>query len=169
MNRRLFLVWTAFAAGLLAVTLDRPVSAPAAAPLRIGQPAPNFSAPRVGGGALTLAALHGKPVYLNFFASWCAPCQAETASIVGLDEKFSKKGLVVIGVDELENAKTARGFIGKYKIPYEVVTDEGPVGHAYGLLGLPLHVFIDRNGNVKLFRFGEMQPAEIEAAIKSIL
>jgi cytochrome c biogenesis protein CcmG, thiol:disulfide interchange protein DsbE len=135
-----------------------------------GKPAPDFTLPTIDGKTLALASLRGKPVYLNFFASWCGPCNEEAPSIGKLSDKYKAKGLNVIGVDELESVDRGRGFLQKYHLSYVAVVDgDGKMGHDYGTIGLPLHVFIDRAGNVKLLRNGEMTPAEIESAIKSIL
>ncbi len=135
-----------------------------------GDSAPSFDLPRVHGGALSLASLRGKPLYINFFASWCAPCNAEAPSIVELDRKYRPSGLVTLGVDEEENASKTDGFVKKYGLPFDVVLDaDGTMGQNYGAIGLPVHVFIDRSGKISTYRLGEMTPAEIEDAIKKIV
>ncbi|MGP6158874.1 MAG: TlpA family protein disulfide reductase [Vulcanimicrobiaceae bacterium] len=135
-----------------------------------GDAAPAFNLPRLRGGAVSLASLHGKPVYINFFASWCAPCNAEAPSIAQLDRKYRSKGLVTLGVDEEESAARADGFAKKYALPYSVaLDDDGTMGQNYGAVGLPVHVFVDRSGKVSTYRLGEMSPAEIEDAIKKIV
>ncbi|MBV9402830.1 MAG: TlpA family protein disulfide reductase [Candidatus Eremiobacteraeota bacterium] len=157
----------AFAAALF-TTAALPISAFAAA--SVGKPAPSFTAPLASGGKLTLSSLHGKPVYLNFFATWCAPCNAEAPDINALQKQYQRRGFVTIGVDEREDADKAKSFVHKFGLSYKAVVDEnGDVLNPYGAIGLPVHVFIDRRGNVKLIRNGEMSKAEIEAAIKSIL
>jgi cytochrome c biogenesis protein CcmG/thiol:disulfide interchange protein DsbE len=137
----------------------------------VGQPAPAFSLPTVDGKTLTLASLRGKPVYLNFYATWCPPCNEEAPAIGKLSQKFKSRGLVVLGVNELESAQKAREFLTKYHLPYTAVVDaDGKAGEDYGVsIGLPVHVFIDRNGNVKTYRPGEMTPGEIETAIVGIV
>ena len=121
------------------------------------------------GSKFSLSSLKGKPVYLNFFASWCAPCNEEAPSVVSLAKKYHAKGLVVVGVDEQESADKAKGFADKYKMTYPIVLDDGPMGKDYGVLALPVHVFIDRNGKISTYRLGEMNPGEIEDAIKKIV
>ncbi len=136
----------------------------------VGKPAPNFSAPLASGGKLTLSSLHGKPVYLNFFATWCAPCNAEAPDINALQKQYARRGFVTIGVDEREDADKAKSFVHKFALVYKAIVDEnGDVLNPYGAIGLPVHVFIDRRGNVKLIRNGEMSKAEMDSAIKSIL
>jgi len=156
---------TALAAALLAPGTPTPAGIP-----RSGQPAPAFSLPKAaGGGNITLASLKGKPVYLNFFASWCAPCNEEAPSVVELYKKYHSRGLMTLAVNELESPKKALEFAGKYHFPFPVVIDDGKMGKEYGVLAMPVHVFIDRSGKISLYRLGEMTPAEIEAAIKKIL
>src|SRR5438309_1654765 len=76
----------------------------------VGQPAPNWTEPIVPAGTLTLSSLRGKPVYLNFFASWCPPCNDEAPGINELQKQFAARGLRVVGIDVLENAKKAESF-----------------------------------------------------------
>lgn len=141
----------------------------AAAALHAGDAAPGFELPRTSGGSLTLASLKGKPVYLNFFASWCAPCNEEAPSVVHLYKKYHARGLVTVGVDEQEDRAKALEFAKKYGLPFAVVIDDGKMGSSYGAIGLPVHVFIDREGKISTYRLGIMDAAEIEAAIKKAL
>ncbi|MFY9779432.1 MAG: TlpA disulfide reductase family protein [Candidatus Baltobacteraceae bacterium] len=135
-----------------------------------GEAAPGFDLPRLHGGRLSLASLRGKPVYLTFFASWCAPCNAEAPSIAQLDRRFRRKGLVTLGVDEDESAAKAGSFAKKYALPFDVVLDDdGTMGQSYGAVGLPVHVFVDRAGKISTYRLGEMSAAEIEDAIRKIV
>jgi peroxiredoxin len=159
-----------FAAALLAALAVATLPASALGVPHAGDPAPDFSLPKIRGGSESLTALRGKPVYLNFFASWCAPCNDEAPSVAQLYKKYHPKGLVTIGVDELENKDKAAGFAHKFGLPYDIVVDsDGKMGQNYGALGLPVHVFIDRHGKVSTYRLGEMNPKEIEDAVKKIL
>jgi cytochrome c biogenesis protein CcmG/thiol:disulfide interchange protein DsbE len=143
--------------------------APALAALHAGDDAPAFTLPKAAGGTLSLAKFKGKPVYLNFFASWCGPCNEEAGSVTQLYNKYHAKGLQTIGVNELEDSSKALGFAQKYKWPFEVAIDGGDMGKSYGIVGLPVHVFIDKHGKISTYRLGEMDPSEIEDAIKKIL
>jgi cytochrome c biogenesis protein CcmG/thiol:disulfide interchange protein DsbE len=156
----------------LALTLASAYALPLAALAvpKAGQPAPAFSLPTVAGRTLTLASLKGKPVYLNFYATWCGPCNEEAPFIGKLSDKYRTRGLVVLGVNELEDPRKAKEFLAKYHLTYDAVVDsDGTLGKDYGAIGLPVHVFIDRNGIVKTYRLGEMNRDEIESAIKGIL
>ena len=136
-----------------------------------GQPAPAFSLPSIAGKPISLAGLKGRPVYINFFASWCGPCNEEAPAIGKLRAQYAKRGLQVVGIDELDAAGQAAAFQKKYGNPYGLVAvdDNGATGKQYGTIAMPVHVFIDRRGIVRTFRIGEMNPGEIETAIKDAL
>jgi thiol-disulfide isomerase/thioredoxin len=147
-------------------------TAPAAMAVpQTGQAAPNFSMGVIanGHGTFTLSKLKGRAVYLNFFASWCVPCKAELPSIAQLSKKYAKKGVTVIGVDELESTEVALKFSQQFKLPYEIgIDDSGSIGASYGLIGMPLHVFIGADGKVVLRRSGQMNEDQIRAGLDQI-
>lgn len=154
----------ALAVALVAVVL-------ADAPPRPGSQAPEISTPIVanGTGTIDLSALKGRPVYLNFFATWCRPCKAEVPEIAKLSVQFAKSGVIVVGVDELESRDKILLFVKRFKLPYRIVADEeGRIGGAYGLAGLPMHVFIGADGKVAAIRRGQMAANDIRAGLNSI-
>ena len=137
-----------------------------------GKPAPALDLPSLDGNKhVSLAALRGKPVYVNFFASWCGPCNSEAPSIGALRRKYDKRGLQFVGVDELDPPSSGASFVKKYNDPYDLVAidDSGNTGRTFGTVVMPVHVFIDRKGIVKQFVLGEMNPSQIEAALKAIM
>ncbi len=141
----------------------------AAAPPHPGQPAPTFELRTLDNKPLKLTKLHGKAVYLDFFASWCAPCREETPEIIKLSKQYKKRGLTVIGLDDNESKDRAQGFSDQFKVPFPVAVADQKLLDSYGVIALPVHVFIDRNGVVKLYRLGEMSNDQIESAVKDIL
>jgi peroxiredoxin len=142
---------------------------PALAVPHQGDPAPAFTLARASGGTISLSNYKGKPLYLNFFASWCGPCNAEAPSVGKLYTKYHAKGFTVLGINELEDKTKALAFAHQYKWPFAIAVDDGTMGGSYGIIGLPVHIFIDKNGKVSTYRLGQMDPPEIEAAIKKIL
>ncbi len=136
---------------------------------RIGQPAPSWSEPSLPGPQLTLASLHGKAVYLNFFATWCPPCNQEAPAIDALQRRYGDRGLQVVGVDVLENAAKAGQFRAQHHLSYPVVVDAGTLRDQYNVNGLPVHVFIDRTGVVRKIVVGELSPADMRRNVESLL
>jgi peroxiredoxin len=154
----------------LASSIVASTCAPALAVPHEGDAAPAFTLPAAAGGTISLAAFKGKPVYLNFFASWCVPCNEEAPGVASLYGKYRAKGFNVVGVNELEDKSKALAFAHQYKWPFPIAVDgDGAMAGSYGILGLPVHIFIDKHGKVSTFRLGEMEPPEIEAAIRKIL
>lgn len=154
----------------LVIAFATVVAAPALAVPHAGDVAPGFRLPRPTGGTISLDQLRGKPAYVNFFASWCGPCNDEAPAVAQFYKQYRKRGLAIVGVNELENREKALGFAKKYKWPFAVGLDDGGnVGRDYGALGLPVHVFIDKRGKVSTYRLGEMSPRDIDEAIRKIL
>ncbi len=119
-------------------------------PPKIGGPAPAFSAKRMdGGGSLSLASLRGKPVVLNFWASWCAPCKGEAAKLEQAWRQYGKQGVVFVGVDYHDVAGDARTFLEHHGVTYTTVLDgSGAIGDRYGLTGVPETYFVNRQGRL---------------------
>ncbi len=148
-----------------------PAAALAAAP-KPGQPAPPIGVQGPDGKPVSLASLRGKAVYINFFASWCGPCNDEAPTIAALRKKYGPRGLVVLGIDTLDAPGQADAFQKKYAGPFDVIglDDNGHMEQRrYGGVGLPLHVFVDRKGIVRTYLPGEITAAQIEAGIQSAL
>jgi len=136
---------------------------------RVGEPAPPWTEPSLPGPTLSLAALHGKAIYLNFFATWCPPCNAEAPAIDAISRDYAARGLLVVGVDVLENARKAADFRQEHHLTYPVVVDGGTLRDQYAVNGLPVHVFIDRLGIVRRIVVGEMSPADMRSNAERLL
>lgn len=136
---------------------------------KIGAAAPSFDERKVGGGTVSMASLRGSPVYLNFFATWCPPCNEEAPSVSAVAQQFKGEGLHVVGVDVLENAAKAKQFADEHHLVYPAVVDSGVLQRAYRINGLPVHVFIARDGTVRKIVVGELSKAQMIEDVKSIL
>lgn len=108
-------------------------------------------------------------MYLNFLASWCPPCNEETPWIEKLQRRYRAEGLRVVGVDVEENSAIARRFSAKYALTYPVLVDQGTLANLYRVNGLPVHVFIKRDGTISRIVVGEMSDAQITSAVRAIL
>ncbi len=126
-----------------------------------GRAAPDFLLPTVDGGELRLSDLRGKPVLVNFWASWCAPCRQEMPDIVRAYDERAADGLVVVAIDLQEDAGTVREFADEFGMTFPIVIDRtGQVADAWRIggpiEGIPSSYFIDANGIVRSRVFGPM-------------
>jgi cytochrome c biogenesis protein CcmG, thiol:disulfide interchange protein DsbE len=115
----------------------------------VGRPAPEFSAPLMSGGTFTLRSLRGKPVVLNFWASWCVPCREETPLLVRLHKVYGPRGVQFVGLDTEDQVAGARAFLEQHHVDYLVARlEDERVIDAYAIPGLPTTVFIGADGVV---------------------
>ncbi len=118
----------------------------------IGKPMSDFALSALNGSGKTvhLVAFKGKPVILNFWASWCDPCNQEAPFMQKSWSQLQAQGVTLIGIDGQESAGNALTFIQKYAITYLNVQDTltGTTAISYGVTGFPETVFINRNGIV---------------------
>ena len=111
--------------------------------------APGFTRSRFDtNGKLSLVSLRGKVVVLNFWASWCVPCKKEAPVLQAGAERWAKKGVVVVGVNEQDLRGRARAFMQRYGVDYPVISDTGRLVGRYGVIGFPETFFVDRKGRV---------------------
>jgi thiol-disulfide isomerase/thioredoxin len=138
-----------------------------------GAPAPDFSAQPVAGGApLKLSSLRGKVVYLDFWASWCAPCRESVPVLDALRAEWGARGFEVVAVNLDADPADAQRFLRRYPVRYPVL---GGVGDTlpgrYGVAGMPSAYIIDRKGIVRGVHqgFRESQLKELRAQIDALL
>ncbi|MSQ60982.1 MAG: TlpA family protein disulfide reductase [Dehalococcoidia bacterium] len=136
---------------------------------RTGNLAPDFLLTTLDGGQLRLSDLAGRPVFLNFWASWCGPCRKEMPELVAESQRRRGSDLAIIGVNVQENANLARGFVEEFGMDFATVLDmRGQVAAAYRVSGLPSSVFIDRNGVIRGIFFGPLTPDELQGQLGRI-
>jgi cytochrome c biogenesis protein CcmG, thiol:disulfide interchange protein DsbE len=135
----------------------------------VGNPAPPWSEPSLAGPKISLAGLRGKAIYLNFFATWCPPCNAEAPVINSIQRAYGARGLQVVGVDVLEDAQKAAQFSKAHRLIYPVVVDGGTLRDQYRVNDLPVQVFIDRTGVVRQIVVGQVSPDVIKADAERLL
>ncbi len=137
-----------------------------------GQPAPDFTASALDGGSLTLSSLRGKPVMINFFASWCDQCRAELPGIEAVYLRHMGDGFTVVGVNALESGD-GKAMYRSLNLTFPAVYDPGqpgPIANAYGITNaLPGSIFIDKQGRVALIVRGAVSEGTVEQeAVKLI-
>ena len=118
-------------------------------PPRIGKPAPDFVV-QDAERRVTLSQFKGQVVVLNFWASWCPPCIAETPSLVRMQQKLRDKGVVVVAISADEDEGAYHRFINKYGMDFVTVRDPSTkTQRMYGTIQLPETYIIDRDGMLR--------------------
>jgi cytochrome c biogenesis protein CcmG, thiol:disulfide interchange protein DsbE len=160
---------------VLVVRLQQANQAVSSAPTYplVGHAAPDFTAPvwnGTPGQTVHLADLKGKPVVLNFWASWCAPCKEEMPTLQAGYTKYQANGVVFVGLAFQDKKEDGQPFLDKYKITYLAGPDEnGKVSIAYGVTGVPETVFIGRDGRVVSKTPGGVSAEQLDAGIQQLL
>ena len=117
---------------------------------RVGATAPAFTLRRLEGpGKVSLASYRGKPIVLNFWASWCEPCKAEAAVLERDWTSYRDRGVVFLGVDYHDLASDARRFVRAHALTFTMLQDgSGSVTGRYGISQVPETYVLDRQGRV---------------------
>jgi peroxiredoxin len=135
------------------------------------KPAPDFSLQSLEGKTVRLSDYRGKPVVLNFWATWCEPCKVEMPWFVDLQKQYGPAGVQFLGV-AMDDASTKEiaAFAESMKVNYPILIGKDSVGDDYGgVQFLPETFYIDRTGKVVDKAFGLKGRGEIEDNIKKIL
>ena len=160
---------------LMALVLTMGIAAnvaqsPLATSALIHKKAPEFVRRDLNRRRLDLNGYRGKVVLLNFWATWCAPCQVEMPSFVGWEDKYGPRGLQVIGISMDDDPALVHAAYRKLKLNYPVAMGDVKLGDLYGgVLGLPMTFLIDRHGEIIAEFQGETDLNRIETQLQSLL
>jgi cytochrome c biogenesis protein CcmG/thiol:disulfide interchange protein DsbE len=168
---RPYLVAAALVPVLVAVALGALVLSrlPSTSPTAIGSVAPDFTLASLDGEPIRLADLRGRPVIVNFWASWCGPCVEEFPLLREAAARHADDGLVVIGVVYRDRSEPAREFMERNGATWAAAMDPGErVAEAYGILGPPETFFIGRDGTIVARQFGQFSAASLEEKVAAI-
>lgn len=148
--------------------------------LVVGAPAPPLAGMRDGvpvplldldGVPIDLADLRGRVVWVNFWASWCPPCQEETPVLRALDTTHRDRGLTIVGVSVQETEpEDIRRYAQTYDLRYRIGFDgTSEVFRAWRGFGLPTQVFLDRDGIVRVLHYGPLDLVGATATVETLL
>jgi peroxiredoxin len=119
------------------------------------RPAKDFQVPDLGQRPLRLSEYRGKVVFLNFWATWCKPCEAEMPSMERLWQRYRDRGLVVLAVSTDADPALVARFVKKYALTFPVGVDRDmQAANLYGVWALPSTFIVDKQGNRALFANG---------------
>ena len=138
---------------------------------QVGKPAPDFQLPSLDGQVITLSGLRGKPVLINFWATWCPACVEEMPYLQETYEKWTGKGLVLLTIDIGETSDTVKEFMVKYNLTMPVLLDTSQsVAQRYNITGIPTTFLIDKDGIIRVKRIGAFpSAAAIETELSKIM
>ncbi|MFL5754828.1 MAG: TlpA disulfide reductase family protein [Chloroflexota bacterium] len=149
--------------------------------LQPGQQAPELAVTRGDGSRFQLSDLDGRPVrladlrgklvWLNFWASWCPPCQAETPVLRAMDEAYRDRGLAIVGISVQETTvDDVRAYAQRYGLGYDVAFDvSADVFHRYKVYALPTQFFVGPDGLIREVVNGPLDAAAARLRIESWL
>ncbi|HID34542.1 MAG TPA: redoxin domain-containing protein [Anaerolineae bacterium] len=134
------------------------------------KPAPNFAFRYPDGSSFTLADFQGKPVIVNFWATWCPPCRREMPGLVNAYETYKDDGLVILEVDVAEPAQAVAQFVQEYNMTMPVILDQRQeVARLYRTDSFPTTFFIDSEGVIQLRWTGYLPEDQLALNLKKIM
>lgn len=148
----------------------------AAATLRAQSPgtaAPPVRLHTLHGAAVNLSDYAGRPVLINFWASWCKPCRVEMPLLISVHEAHEEAGLVVLAInltDQERSTRDVQGFQAEFQMPFPVLLDKkGKARKLYRLRGIPTSVFVGSDGVVRSVHPGPISDSVLRERLHQIL
>ena len=166
MKQKLLIIVFTILVSLILITSGCTASCP-----EMGKDAPDFTLQTTDGGSVNLSDFRGKVVILNFWATWCGPCEFETPFFQAIHDEQADKGVVVLAIDVKESGSTVRNFANSKGMTYQILLDtNAKVAQQYCIPNvLPVTLFIDAEGVIKASKVGAFQnEAEIESILDSM-
>lgn len=152
-------------AGMLLVAASAACAPSEAGPPRIGEPAHEYAATTLEGDTVSLSSLRGQVVLLNLWATWCAPCRAETPYLQSIYQEHRDRGFTIVGIsmDTGDARDDIAMFVDEYDVGYTILHDPRMRGmELYQVLGLPATFLIDREGVLRWMRYGPIPEGDPE-------
>lgn len=135
-----------------------------------GAPAPDFTLKNINGVEVSLGGLQGKPVLINYWATWCVPCKDEMPAIEAAYQEHKDSGLTVLAVNADEGLTEVTSFVKSLNLTFEVLMDPGlSVNEAYRVRAYPTSFFVGRDGTIVAMQIGVMTEAQLAENLDKIL
>ncbi|UCD66536.1 MAG: TlpA family protein disulfide reductase [Deltaproteobacteria bacterium] len=165
MKKIIFLLLTGYLALFIAACGEGPVAV-------VGNPAPRLDTVDMKGDVWSLSKHKGQVVFVNFWATWCAPCREEMPSMQKLYDKLPKDKFKMVALYNRDKPELVKNFINKLGLTIPILSDESNIiGARYGITGLPETFIIDKQGVIREKIIGPAQwdsPENIEMLTKYI-
>lgn len=151
------------------VAVDNPDGDNLATGLKIGQIAPNFLLQTLDGELVRLSELRGRPVFLNFWATWCIFCVSEMPAMQQLSDRYGDQ-LVVAGINVGESRDQAAAFVRQTGIRYLLLLDlDRDVTKAYTIFSMPTTYLINQDGSIAFVRYGVLTLPEMDDIVRPLI
>jgi len=162
-----FLVLTGMQRGISSASTGTGTKRQNEAPI-VGATAPDFQLKGMDGANFRLSSVAGQPVLINFWATWCGPCQAEMPLIEKAYQSHASD-LVVLAINDDEPADVVREFIADNRLTFKVLLDPGEKAMlTYRVNGIPTSFFIDREGVIRSIRVGILDEGDLSQRLAQI-
>lgn len=151
-------------------------------PAMVGKASPEFSVPLVANAehapkaadgtvasSVSISGLKGKAVILDFWATWCGPCNAEAPILDQVAKKYADRGLVVVGVSQDDSPELPKEWVKSRRVSYPLAFDSERVSSFFNVESLPTMIVLDRQGIVRAVRIGMTPSSEIQDLVEKVL
>lgn len=137
-------------------------------PIEERKSAANFTLAGIGGGEWRFAEQKGKVVVVNYWATWCPPCRAETPGLVNAANEYKNRGVEFVGVTMDENPALVPPFVAKYEIPYSILLPDSDPNTGMAT-ALPTTLLFDKNGRLAKKYTGIVLESTLKSDIEILL
>lgn len=168
---RAIVIVIALAAGFAAV----PRVTKGCSGVAVDEPAPDFDARVVAnaeglGTNVSLQSLRGHPVVLDFWATWCGPCQAESPIVDAIAKRYKDRGLTVLGINTSDEDGLAAAYVRKKGLGFPMVYDDGnKIARAYAVTSLPTLIVVSKDGQIVAKRHGVTSDSDLDDIVRRYL
>lgn len=146
-------------------------SAPPAAGVQADRTAPPFDLRDVDGNLVSSSRFAGKPLAINFFATWCPPCRMEIPGFVEVYDKYKERGFELVGISlDTDTRGNLPGFIAQNRIGYRILFGDLATSRAFGgVSSIPTTYFVGRDGRIRKIHVGYLGKDDFEREVQSLL